>query len=451
MTAGFSHSVHSQCIALVVSSLSLAWAQPAHAQAPFARVMGVGSPAVEANSALRDPALAANGAYILFTTSATNLVPVFSGALNVYRYEVASGAIEIVSRNASTSAPADGNCFLPSASADGRFVVFESLATNLGPLSNALNIYRTDMATGAIIRASQSQSGTEGNDQSRFPALSGNGRFSVFQSFANNLVAVDNNDRADIFLTDFDTGAVEVISRDATGAFANDNAGALTAQAISADARYVVFPSLSANMVVGVSGGTQQIYLRDRVGAFTSLLSQSAGGMPGGSQSDQAAMSANGQFVVFRSFSSNLVAGAASRLFFLDRQTGVLAAIPLPLAANFSPPLAANALSCRGPRVADNSDVVMICDMAAPTPAQAFLWRRSSSGQLELLSRAAGTTSTFGNLLSGSLVSVSATGSTIAFESQAGNIVNGDGNAVADVFYRAPSAPPGLIFANGFE
>ena len=451
MPAGINLPVSAQYTALVVALLVLAWAESAHSQTALSRILGVGPPPVEANSLLRDAAVSPDGGHILFTTSATNVASVFSVALNVYRYDVISGAIEIVSRNATTGVAADGNCFLPSASTDGRFVVFESLAANLGPTGSALNIYRADMATGAIVRASQSQSGTEGNDQSRFPAVSGSGRFAVFQSFANNLVAVDNNSRADIFLTDIDTGAVEVISRDATGAFANDNAGALTNQAISTDARYVVFPSLSANMVTNVAGGIQQIYLRDRVNATTSLVSQSVSAVPGGSQSDQAAISSNGRFIVFRSFANNLIVGATSRLFILDRQTSVLAAVPLPLGSAFSPPLSASALSCRSPRVADSGDVVMICDMAAPTPAQAILWKRSSAGQLELLSHAAGSASTFGNVLSGSLVGISSAGSTITFESQAGNLVTGDGNSVADVFYRAPAVPPGSLFSNGFE
>ncbi len=420
------------------------------AQSTLDRIMATAVPPVEANSLLRDPALSGSGAHIVFTTAATNVSPTFSGALNVYRYALATGAIESVSRNAGTGAAADGNCFFPAASMDARFIAFESTATNLGPSSSGLQIFRVDVTNGTVLRASESQGGTQGNDQSRFPAISGDGQRVAFLSFASNLVAVDNNSRADIFLKDLNSGTLEVISRDATGAFANDNAAALTAQALSGDARYVVFPSLAANMVSGVAGGTQQIYLRDRTAASTSLVSQSAGGAPGGSQSDQAAISSNGRFVVFRSFASNLVVGAASRLFVLDRQSGVLAAVPLPLGSVVSPPLSVNATSCRGPRVADNGDVVMVCEMGAPTPAQAFVWRRSS-GQIGLLSRDSASASTVGNALSGALVSISNDAQTIAFESQANNLVSGDGNAAADVFFRAPVAAPGGLFSSGFE
>lgn len=420
------------------------------AQTALERITAAGSPPMEANGLLRDPMVNGNGTHIGFTTSATNLSPTFSGALNVYRYSLASGAIDMVSRNATTGAAADGNCFSPVMSTDARFFSFESTATNLGPSSSGLQIFRVDMSTGMVQRASESQGGAQGNDQSRFPAISGDGRRVAFLSFANNLVAVDNNNRADIFLKDMDTGVLEVISRDASGAFANDNAAALTAQALSADARYVVFPSLASNMVSGVAGGTQQIYLRDRITASTSLVSQSAGGVAGGSQSDQAAISANGRFVAFRSFSSNLVVGAASRLFVRDQQSGVLAAVPLPLGSAVTPVISVSATSCRSPRVADNGDVVMICEMAAPTPAQAFVWRRAS-GQIGLLSRDSANASTLGNALSGGLVSMSSDAQTIAFESQASNLVIGDGNGAADVFYRAPSAAASLLFSSGFE
>jgi dipeptidyl aminopeptidase/acylaminoacyl peptidase len=409
----------------------------------------LGPAAAEPNALLRDPAVSPDGGHIVFATAATNLSPTFGGVLNIYRYDVASGAIDIVSRNAGGTA-ADGNCLLPSASADGRFVVFESLASNLGPPGSGLQIFRVDMTSGSVARASQSQSGTPGNDQSRFAAVSGDGRHVAFQSFADNLVAADNNARADIFVKDLDSGAVEVVSRDASGLFANDNAAALTPQALSADARFVVFASVAANMVAGMPGGTQQVYLRDRQTATTTLISRAANGDPGNQQSDQAAISANGRHVLFRSFASNLIAAAGSRLFALDRQTGQLAAVPLPTAAAFTPPLSGGASACRGARVSNAGDVVFVCDMAAPASAQVFRWLRAT-GQLELVSRGLAGPSAFGNALSGANVGISGDGATLAFESQASNLVSGDLNGVADLFYRAAVTAPVALFKNGFE
>lgn len=411
-------------------------ANAANAQNPR-RVLGAGG--AEPNALLRDPAVAASGGRIVFTTTANNLGASAGAALNVYAYDPDGGVIQLVSRNASTGAVADGNCFLPAASRDGRYVTFESLAGNLGPSAAGLQILRVDRTTGTVARASESVSGTAGNDQSRFPSISGDGRYVAFQSFANALVAGDSNDRADIFVKDFTTGTLDVVSRNASGAFADDNAAALSSQALSDDARYVVFASAASNMVAGQAGGVQQVYLRDRTGAATSLVSRAANGDAGAAPSDQAAVSANGRYVVFRSFAANLVTGATSRVFRFDRTASALFATPRP----------PNATACRAPKVSDAGDVVMICDMTAPTPAQAFRWP-ADGGSPVLLSHDAQNAAAPGNGASGGGIGISANATVIAFESQAANLVAGDGNGVADMFWFG-NAPNDRIFFDDFE
>ena len=410
-------------------------ANPVDAQSPPNRVLGAGG--AQPNALLRDSAVAPGGALLFFTSTANNLGATAGAALNVYAVDLDGGAIRLVSRNATSGSVADGNCFLPVASGDGRYVAFESLAGNLGPAAAGLQILRVDRATGSVARASESASGTAGNDQSRFPSISGDGRYVAFQSFANALVAGDGNDRADIFLKDFATGTLEVISRNASGAFADDNAAALSNQALSADARYVVFASPASNMVTGQAGGVQQVYLRDRTNGTTALVSRNNGGTAGTSPSDQAAISADGRYVVFRSFATNLVAGATSRVFQLDRTTGALIAIPRPLTPN--------ATACRAPKVSNAGDVAMICDVAAPTPAQAFRWP-AAGGAPVLLSRDAQNATTPGNGASGGGIGISADGGIVAFESQAANLVTGDTNGVADLFWYGTAAHDRLFF-----
>jgi Tol biopolymer transport system component len=398
----------------------------------------LGAAGAEPNALMRDPSVAPGGATIVFTTTANNLGTTAGAALNVYAVDLDGGVIRLVSRNPTTGAIGDGNAFLPVASRDGRYVAFESLAGNLGPSAAGLQILRVDRTTGAVTRASESASGTAGNDQSRFPAISGDGRYVAFQSFANALVAGDNNDRADIFVKDFNTGALEVISRNAAGAFADDNAAALTTQAISSDARHVVFASAASNMVAGVAGGVQQAYLRDRTNGTTTLVSRSGTGAAGTSPSDQVAISPDGRYIAFRSFAPNLVDGATSRVFRLDRTTGTLVAVPRPTAT-----------ACRAPKIADTGDVVMLCDMASPTPAQAFRWP-ADGGAPVLVSRSAQNAATPGNGVSGGGIGISANAATIAFESQAANLVTGDTNGVADVFWSG-NPTNDRIFFDDFE
>ena len=413
-------------------------ASAADAQNPQ-RILGTGG--AQPNALLRDPAVSADGSRIVFATTANNLGATAGAALNIYAYDLDGGAIRLVSRNPATGGVADGNCFLPVASLDGRYVAFESLAGNLGPSAAGLQILRVDRNTGVVARASESASGTPGGDQSRFPAISGDGRHVAFQSFANALVAGDNNDRADIFVKDMETGALDVASRNAAGAFADDNAAALSNQALSGDARYLGFASAASNMVAGVAGGVQQAYLRDRGAGTTALVSRAAGGAAGTGPSDQVAVSANGRYVAFRSFAANLVTGATSRVFRLDRTTGTLVAVPRPLAPN--------ATACRAPKVSDAGHIVMICDMTAPTPAQAWRWP-SGAAAPELLSRDAQNAASPGTGASGGGIGIDAAGTTIAFESQAANLVAGDGNGVADVFW---FGTPGndRIFFDDFE
>ena len=427
--------------------LAAVLAMPGHvqAQAVFGRV--VGRSGLQPNALLRDPAVSPDGARIVFTSTASNLGAAANISLNVYEFRPDGAALRLLSR-AANGAPANGNCYLPVASLLARYVAYESLADNLGPSAAGLQVLRTESGSGVTRRASETAGGVAGNDQSRYPSISADGRFVAFQSFASNLVAADANNRADIFVKDFADGTVELISRNAAGNAADDNAAALSNAALTGDGRYVVFASPASNMVSGNTGGVQQVYLRDRAAATTSRISESAAGVAGASLSDQAAISPSGRYVAFRSFAANLVAGAASRVFLRDRQAGTLVAVPLPQAAAFSPPLAQSASACRNPKVADSGHVVMLCDLQAGAAAQAFRWH-APTGDLALLSRAPD--GAIGNALSGTGIGLSADAATSVFESQAGNLVAGDNNGTADVFWHLAAASTDAIFYNGLE
>lgn len=430
--------------------MTFALASAAQAQPVTGRITGAASPPLQSVTALQFPSVSPDGSKIFFTSASNAITPLFNGSGNVYRFELATGEFKIASRNPSTGNPGSGNSFFPAPSTNGRFVAFESLANNLGPLGGTNEIYRSDLDTGALVRASESASGTVGNDQSRNPSISGNGQIVVYQSFASNLVASDTNNFADVFAKDLSTGAVQVISLNASGQFGNGNGEVQPVNAISADARFVVFSSTAANMSGSNSAGTAQVYLRDRNTNNTSLMSAANTGAAANSQSDQASISANGRFVVFRSFASNLIAGANNRIYVRDLQSNILASVPLPLGSAVTPPLNTNAIACNQARVSDLGEVLFSCSIASPVPAQAFLFQPGTA-QLSLVSRDVGNASGFGNAASASALGISAAGNVIAIESQASNLVLGDTNGVSDVFYRTIGAPSNLIFSNGFE
>ena len=414
------------------------------------RVLAPGAPPAQALDLVRDPWMSSDGRHLVFVTSASNFTS--SNVLQVFRYTLDTGELRLLSRNGSTGLAADAACFAPVSSADGRYTAFESAATNLGPVGGGSQVFRAD-AAGATRRASESPGGAAGNEASRHPTISADGRYVAFHTIASNLVAADANGLADIVLKDLQTGATELINITASGGFGNAGAQPLTPQAMSADARYVVFSTAAAATVGGGINtfGVTQVYLRDRSAGTTRLLSLNAAGEAANGNSDQASISANGRYAVLRSVAGNLGA-TGSRLFLLDLQGGALQNIPLPQASDFSPPLAASAAICREGRVSDTGDVVMICNMQSAQPAQVFRWRRVS-GSFELLSRGTASATALGDAISGNRVVQTPDGASWAFESQASNLVAGDSNGVTDVFFAStlPTPSPDRVFRDGFE
>ena len=441
------HRCGHRAAALALVAAGLCVCDQADAQPALARVTGSG--AVQPDALLRDTALASGGDAVVFVSTASNLLPGGNDVENIYRYELDSRALTRVSSAPGTSAPADKICYAPAVSGNGKVVAFESFATNLVAGSTQLNVFRRDLDTGAITRISDDGTGNEGNSQARSPALSGDGRYTVFVSAASNLVFGDSNGMVDVFLHDAVTHTVSILSLNRFGQFADGSVEPLTPQAISSDGQRVVFSS-RANAMTPVNGnGLPQVYLLDRATNTYTLLSHAPDGALGDGLSDQATISANGRFVAFRSTSGNLLPGSVNRVYRYDRQDDVLVNIPLPAAVDFDPPLALSPIQCRYPRVTDAGDVLATCDFTSPAPPQVFLWTAAST-RWRLVSHALAGSSVFGDLRSGSASGISADGQRLAFDSQATDLVADDTNATSDVMFEAEPRPD-LIFRSGFE
>jgi len=143
-------------------------------------------------------------------------------------------------------------------SADGRFLVFDSDRTLVaGDTNGALDIFVRDRHTGALERVSGATDGTEGNAHSMWPAISANGRHVVFQSLASNLDSTDTNGVIDLYVRDLDTGVTSLVTVGPAGERLNCNC-ALPVARLSGDGRFVVF---SADF--GLADGSL-VWLRDR-------------------------------------------------------------------------------------------------------------------------------------------------------------------------------------------
>ena len=161
----------------------------------------------------------------------------------------------------STGTQANDASDSPSISADGRYVAFHSDATNLvaGDTNGASDIFVRDRQAGTTTRVSVSSAESQGNDDSYNPSISADGRSVAFQSDASNLVANDTNGTSDIFVRDRQAGTTRRVSISSTGTQGNNNSDA---PSISADGRYVAFPSDATNLVANDTNGTSDVFVR---------------------------------------------------------------------------------------------------------------------------------------------------------------------------------------------
>lgn len=263
------------------------------------------------------PAISADGRYVAFVSTSTDLVTSVSGT-QIYLHDRQTGQTTLISKdNSVTPVPGNGVSAVPTISSDGQFIAFASLSTNLvaGVGANQ-QIYIHDRLASlngvTSLISKDTVTTADGNGASSAPTVSGDGRFVAFVSAATNIVAGFSGQQ--VYIHDRNTGANgtnSLISRDNSG---TPNAGNQNSSApsISSDGRYVAFTSLATNLAAGVTG--QQIYLHDRNGPTTSHVSKdnSVVPVPGNAASNTPSISGNGGFVAFASQASNLLAGGVA-------------------------------------------------------------------------------------------------------------------------------------------
>jgi archaellum component FlaF (FlaF/FlaG flagellin family) len=262
----------------------------------------------EANGASGAPSISADGRFVAFDSSATTLVPGDTNAVSdVFVRDRKLGTTRRMSRS-STGAQGNELSSYAAISGDGRFVAFASDATNFagGDTNTFGDIYVRDRKTGTTRRVSVRSGGGQADSDSYYPALSGGGRYVAFESSATNLVSGDSNVAADIFVRDRKTGKTRRVSVRSGGT--QGNLAAYDA-AISGDGRFVVFTSNATNLVSGDSNLSRDVFVRDRLTGKTKRVSVSSGGGQGTVGGGPGKISADGRFVAFNSFSSNLVSG----------------------------------------------------------------------------------------------------------------------------------------------
>lgn len=219
--------------------------------------------------------------------------------------EKSPGAIQRISV-ASDGTEGNGYSEVPQMSADGRYVIFTSVASNLvaDDTNGVMDLFVHDRATGETRRVSETSDGQQISSGAYSGSISGNGRYVVFSSSASNLVPGDTNGRSDVFRKDLVTGQIDLVSWGANGTPANGSSVIHDGSfAISYDGRHVVYPSTASNIVEGVTVPERAnlIYLRDMVEGTNQHISQGTDGSHGNGTSQVASISADGSTVVFES------------------------------------------------------------------------------------------------------------------------------------------------------
>jgi Tol biopolymer transport system component len=352
----------------------------------------------QANNRSYYPSISADGRYVAFQSSADNLVPgdtnllsisepgspggttgvtvASIGVADIFVFDRETGTTERVSvATDGTQANAESN--IPWISGDGRLVAFQSDADNLvdGDTNGKTDVFAHDRSAGTTERVSLSTAGSEGNGDSYPRGISGDGRFVVFVSDADNLVDGDANGSGDVFVRDRQKGTTERASVSTAG---HEGNGSSYDGAITPDGRFVAFDSEATDLVEKDTNGVGDIFVHDRQEGTTERVSVNDAGKGGNHESYGPCLSADGRYVAFASDATNLVPEDTSErrdIFVYDRQSKAIARVNV-----------------------------------GPSGEQA-------------------------NGASGS-VAISADGRYVAFQSYAGNLVSGDTNGVMDLFVR---------------
>ncbi|MBN1374198.1 PD40 domain-containing protein [Candidatus Dojkabacteria bacterium] len=286
--------------------------------------MSISTEGVDSDDMSSNPAISADGQYIVFDSMATNLIlnNLYPGKTDVYIRDVQSSTTSVIGY--STTEP-DGDVMGNSLSSDGRYLAFWSDATNFvnDDINYCSDIFVKDMINETYTLVSTSSSGEQGdNDSSSPPKISGNGRYVVFSSEATNFVDIDTNNFADVFIKDLETSTIEMVSVSSSGTQSDSSSYGLD---ISDDGRYVIFRSDATTLVDNDTNGLTDLFLRDRVSGTTTRVNVS----PLGEQSDAEVMyssiSGDGNFIVFSSAATNIVDddfNGNSDVFLHNRVTG---------------------------------------------------------------------------------------------------------------------------------
>jgi Tol biopolymer transport system component len=392
------------------------------------------------------PAISADGRFIAFESRATNLVPGdTNGRVDIFlRDPVAQTTRRINTSSAGQAMDADST--RPAISANGRYIAYLSSARNIipGDAGGTLHAYRYDTSTGTTARVDVNATGAPSVTNGT-PAISSDGRYVAFTSTFNGWSANDTAGE-DVFVRDMNAQTVTKVSVGDPSSTNPYNTSA-NQPSISADGRYIAFNSATSSIVPGDTNGRFDVFVRDTFANTTSRVSVTSTGQQqtgGGGGSSAPRISAAGRYVVFQSLATNLYANDINGtwdVFVRDRTAGTTTRVNVSSAGVGAN---SNSLDLQATISSDGRYVAFDSNADNLVPSDT---NQSSDVFVRDLTRSTTTrvsVEQFGTQAAGGFSrspAISSDGRYIAFLSIANNLVGGDTNAQWDVFVRSNPVP----------
>ncbi|MCC6407320.1 MAG: hypothetical protein IT453_09150 [Planctomycetes bacterium] len=407
--------------------------------------ISVDSTGLQANDHSSQASLSTDGRWIVFSSAAKNLIAGDGNNTNdVFLRDRVTGTTTLVSTTFSGGI-ANDHSFRPVVSDDGNVVAFWTAADDIfvGDSNVWFDVIVRDVAAGVSTCVSRDSAGVLANGHSFAPAISADGRFVAFHSVATNLVAVDTNGWSDVFVHDRQTAQTTRVDVGPLGAEGNANS---TYASLSADGRYVAYQSLASNFVAVDTNSTWDVFVHDRQTGVTTCASLGLSGAAGAGTSERCALSADGRFVAFDSGAPDLLAGDTNGMpdvFVRDLATGTIVRGNVAASGGQSASFAiAPRLSANGRFVSfytSASDLVLGDTNNAMDVFVRDLW-------LGVNSRASVDSQGVQANDNSQWPALSGDGRVVAFESHASNLTPGDTNVKADIFVRDVGCPSAVTY-----
>ena len=392
---------------------------------PLIRV-SVSSNSTQASHDSVSRSISANGTKVVFESFSANLVSGdTNGSVDIFVKDLSTGELTLVS-SSSSGGQANGHSSDAYISGDGTKVVFSSLADNLvaGDTNNEADIFVKDLSTGELTRVNTSSSGVEANYYTYDARISGDGSKVVFTSQAYNLVAGSSG--SNVFVKDLNTGVLTRVNTNSSGI--GDGGGSGEAN-ISADGTKVVFTSFGSDLVANDTNNTSDIFVKDLSTGVTTLVSTSSSGSQANHLSDYANISADGTKVVFLSRADNLVSGDINvgyDLFIKDLTTGEITRI------NTDSSGSGNFSTSFDVGISADGSKVVFGRAGYNGFADAFIKDLTTGQTTSLSTSSTGVQANYNSFDA----NISADGTKVIFSTEATNLVANDTNLAIDVFVK---------------